>query len=128
MTTPTGVRFVCPTCRTYEALYSVEVAEIMYAARFTAADPADHPNGIALDYTGADTVTLDEGTEYAGKLYCRGCSSELTETDLVPDPAARESSCRECGDALDPADFHAGHGMCGPCLHDALRSGWEPSA
>lgn len=37
--------------------------------------------------------------------------------------------CSECGDVLDiPADVHASHGMCGSCVHDALRSGWEPPA
>lgn len=34
--------------------------------------------------------------------------------------------CIECHGAIYPDDVHAGHGLCGVCLHDALRSGWEP--
>lgn len=39
--------------------------------------------------------------------------------------------CSECGEAIDEAavGFEAGgHGMCGSCLHNAVRSGWEPGA
>ena len=41
------------------------------------------------------------------------------------------SVCSECGEAIDEAavGFEAGgHGMCGSCLHNAVRSGWEPGA
>lgn len=34
--------------------------------------------------------------------------------------------CSECGERVDDSDPHAGYGMCGSCLHDALRSGWTP--
>lgn len=36
-------------------------------------------------------------------------------------------TCNECGDEIDSTDPHAGYGMCASCLHDALRSGWDPS-
>lgn len=32
--------------------------------------------------------------------------------------------CSQCDDVIDDTD--ADYGMCGSCLHDALRSGWEP--
>ena len=38
-------------------------------------------------------------------------------------------TCSECGEAIDPdaVGFEAGgYGMCGSCLHHAVRSGWEP--
>lgn len=41
---------------------------------------------------------------------------------------APPSSCAQCGEEISPLDVHAGWGMCGPCTHDALRSGWEPPA
>lgn len=36
------------------------------------------------------------------------------------------AACSQCADVIDRDDVHAGHGMCGSCLHDARRSGWEP--
>jgi len=35
--------------------------------------------------------------------------------------------CGECGEEVDPLDMHAGYGMCGSCVHNAVRSGWDPS-
>ena len=47
-------------------------------------------------------------------------------------PAADEGPvCSECREAIDEAavGFEAGgYGMCGSCLHNAVRSGWEPGA
>lgn len=34
--------------------------------------------------------------------------------------------CGECGEVINESDPHAGYGMCAGCLHDALRSGWNP--
>lgn len=34
--------------------------------------------------------------------------------------------CSQCAETIEPDDVHAGYGMCGSCVHDALRSGWEP--
>lgn len=36
--------------------------------------------------------------------------------------------CDECGELIAVDDVHAGHGMCGSCVHDAVRSGWDPEA
>lgn len=35
-------------------------------------------------------------------------------------------ACRECGQDTGNDDPNTDWGMCGECLHDALRSGWEP--
>lgn len=45
----------------------------------------------------------------------------------APDP----DRCSECGEPIDEAaaGFEAGgYGMCGSCLHNAVRSGWEPGS
>lgn len=39
-------------------------------------------------------------------------------------PVTRE--CKECEQEVEDTDVHAGHGMCGSCVHDATRSGWTP--
>ncbi|MDQ1113950.1 hypothetical protein QE418_003398 [Microbacterium testaceum] len=36
--------------------------------------------------------------------------------------------CRECRAQIATDDMGAGYGMCGSCVHDAIRSGWEPGA
>lgn len=36
--------------------------------------------------------------------------------------------CVECSEPIDDADVHAGYGLCGSCLHNAVRSGWEPGS
>lgn len=73
---------VCPHCESDESLYSIERAEIMY--------PITIPNvpnrRDALEYTGDDSITLDDGTVFQDSVYCRGCSSELTLSDLIPMP------------------------------------------
>ena len=38
-----------------------------------------------------------------------------------------ENPCRECGEETGNDDPNTDWGMCGECLHDALRSGWEPT-
>ena len=70
-------RLVCPNCGTDEQLYSCEKAEIMYSVRF------DAESG-EMDYTGDDRIVLDEATEYEGQLYCRSCSVDWQEHELVP--------------------------------------------
>lgn len=35
-------------------------------------------------------------------------------------------TCSQCGGEIELTDPHTGYGMCGCCLHDALRSGWNP--
>lgn len=34
--------------------------------------------------------------------------------------------CENCREGIAADDMHAGHGMCGSCLHNATRSGWTP--
>lgn len=50
--------------------------------------------------------------------------SDDSEEDHESGP---ENPCSQCGQDIGD-DVHAGHGMCASCLHDAVRSGWEPGA
>ncbi|SJN43752.1 hypothetical protein FM104_12905 [Microbacterium esteraromaticum] len=67
------------------------------------------------DYWNLDVVT-GEHIEHARRVLIR------LITDDDPDDA-----CRECGEEIDYLDMHAGYGMCGSCVHNAVRSGWDPS-
>lgn len=52
---------------------------------------------------------------------------DLSGFDLEhPVPVTFLRPCRECGESVARDDVRAGYGMCGSCLHDALRSGWTP--
>lgn len=37
-----------------------------------------------------------------------------------------ENPCRECGEETGNDDPNTDWGMCGDCLHNAMRSGWTP--
>lgn len=72
----------------------------------------------------------EEGRRLASEredLIAAGVDPSLLEVPLHPDVGR----CSECGEALsvDAVGSEAGgHEMCGACLHDAVRSGWEPGA
>jgi hypothetical protein len=36
------------------------------------------------------------------------------------------ADCSQCDDGIAADDFRADYGMCGSCLHHALRGGWQP--
>lgn len=38
----------------------------------------------------------------------------------------RQPRCTECGVIIPADEMGAGWGMCAACVHDAVRSGWEP--
>lgn len=59
----------------------------------------------------------DDGVEW----YTQGA-----EGDEVAIDSRDLAHCRECKEPIESDDVHAGYGMCGSCLHDALRSGWSP--
>lgn len=67
------------------------------------------------DYWNLDVVT----TEHID--HARRVLSRLLVDDDPDDP------CGECGEEIDPLDMHADYGMCGSCVHNAVRSGWDPS-
>lgn len=50
-----------------------------------------------------------------------------TDEEEDEDDSGPENPCSQCGQGIGD-DIHAGHGMCASCLHDAIRSGWEPGA
>jgi hypothetical protein len=53
---------------------------------------------------------------------------DLSDDDEEQEPAP-EHPCSECGGDTEEGDWvHSGYGMCASCLHNALRSGWEPGA
>lgn len=49
-------------------------------------------------------------------------------SDAHPDDGTEPETCSECGDVLVEGPGGGDHGMCGSCLHNALRSGWEPGS
>lgn len=87
-----------------------------------------------------DAGAEDGGMPWNAALFAidaDGKSGEVIEVGLGGSPLTAVSSlleqlprqwnlCVECGTLLDPYDVHGGHGMCGACLHNAIRSGWEP--
>lgn len=60
---------VCPNCGS-DRLFSSEETTIDYPIRATAKSSEGEPT---FDYTGADRITNDEGTQYRDKLWCREC-------------------------------------------------------
>lgn len=44
---------------------------------------------------------------------------------ISDDGEPETEACTECGEPVDPLDGNPRDGMCGPCVHDAERSGWE---
>lgn len=58
---------------------------------------------------------LPPGRRFCGFQRCAGATAE---------PGTPR--CPGCGEPIADDDTWAGHGMCGTCLHDALRSGWDP--
>jgi len=48
------------------------------------------------------------------------CEENRTDFSAPHEPV---ELCKEC--LMSPAEEH---GMCGPCLHDAYRSGWQPGS
>lgn len=53
---------------------------------------------------------------------------DVTCPDCKQGPWMPSSPCKECDNPIDPDDGRSGYGMCSECLHDALRSGWDPEA
>lgn len=66
------------------------------------------------DYWNLDVVTV-EHIEHARRV--------LSRLIVGDDP---DDTCSECGEEIDHLDMHAGYGMCGSCVHNAVRSGWDP--
>lgn len=50
---------------------------------------------------------------------------ELAGIGTAPETRAHED-CLVCEEPISTQDVHAGWGMCGACLHNAMRSGWHP--
>jgi hypothetical protein len=48
---------------------------------------------------------------------------EDDEDEEEPEPT---NPCSQCGEETDPDAMYADYGMCASCLHNAIRSGWEP--
>ena len=68
----------CPRCGNTD-LWSDEPASIMYSVELSRG-----PDGsVVVDYPGTGYEVQDEGTEYAGDIWCRSCGTQLTEADLV---------------------------------------------
>jgi hypothetical protein len=72
------VRLVCPKCHTAERLYSTEQATIDYPV----APTVDSEGQVELNYTGEDTRTYDEGSQYQGEFWCSACSEQWAEANL----------------------------------------------
>lgn len=107
-----GTPLACPNCGTTD-LWSDEPASIMYTVQLTRSESGD----VEVEYTGTGYEPQDEGTEYAGDIWCRQCGTQHTEAALVPE----STPCTECQEV--PATEY---GMCDSCIHDATRSGWVP--
>lgn len=73
------------------------------------------------------SYTCYEADEIAGLFRHVGRSSDADEFLLNhavgDDEGDDHHACSQCHAAMAED-----HGMCGPCLHDAKRSGWEPGA
>ena len=82
---PDDKRKVCPGCHSDERLFSVEKMEVMYPIRATG-----NGRGVEIDYTGAESIYLDDTATYDGTLYCRECDRELSEDELVDEPSEDE--------------------------------------
>jgi hypothetical protein len=65
---------VCPQCKMNDLLFSAETATVMYSISVV--------NG-EHDYTGMESVTLDDGTEFEDDIWCRGCGWNGQLADLV---------------------------------------------
>lgn len=68
---------------------------------------------------------LVEGDHFMGNVLILGPVVDGAPT-VAPERVLRHAVCPECGDPVGDQDVHAGWGMCGSCVHNALRSGWEP--
>lgn len=69
---------ICPNCGS-DRIYSTETCTIDYPVKMA----VDEHGVISHEYTGSDRITNDEGTEFVGELYCRGCTNEHRPADLV---------------------------------------------
>ncbi len=98
---------------------------------------ADNPTpGVAQDWSWymrrALRLVVDaEGVALlAGWEQSRGAQLEVHVAEAlgmrVAPLEAWLSLCSECSESIAVDDLGSGHGMCGSCLHDAVRSGWEP--
>lgn len=67
----------CPNCGHGESLWSDEPASIMYTIKLYR-----DGDGVEVEYTSFGHEAQDEGTEYVGDIWCRGCGSQLTEADF----------------------------------------------
>lgn len=70
-------------------------------------------------------LRLPEGDHFLGNVLILGPVVDGAATD-VAGHLLRHAACKECDDPIADSDVHAGSGMCGSCVHNALRSGWEP--
>lgn len=68
----------CPICESTD-LRSDETATIGYSVRLTRT-----PSGaLDVEYTGESYTVFDEGTEFEGDIWCRGCGENFNESALV---------------------------------------------
>lgn len=83
--------------------------------------PADYDTDewLVNDFAGFDEAVCNTG-ELLSESY------EPVDDDGL-DLEVEGPRCSECSEIHDTDDPHAGYGMCASCLHDALRSGWDPN-
>lgn len=83
--------------------------------------------GVGDSYVDQEHVWLDGDWFPDGPVTADWVDGECIEWQYA-DSTRPRPSCSECGDPVRNEDPHTGWGMCASCLHDAIRSGWEPPA
>lgn len=82
-----------------------------------------------LDDDGQRTWVVTADAPPLEQIFAITCDMLPPQTRLVFPIRADEPviRCTVCDHPIPPGDPHAGYGLCASCLHDARRSGWDPS-
>lgn len=107
-----GVVLVPVTCEDADAL-----RESMRALPMREVD-----GGKLLEFVAVDG-SLMVADFYPGGGQPAGCFHFTDPRIARPWPGA-EARCSECSLPIEADDVRAGYGLCGSCLHNAVRSGW----
>lgn len=112
-----------------EALGGLTCAEVEAIAEVLRAGGHDEAAATIVDaHAHGDD---DEGDEHHGRFLEIEAEHAAMDARIYAERAAASAPvrrCAECRAQIEADDMGAGHGMCGGCLHDAIRSGWEPGA
>lgn len=76
----------------------------------------------------ADAVVLDGDAIVGSSIpdMLEELAREWRASELDPDDGIALPECSECSTPVQVEAFKTDHGMCSSCLHNAVRSGWEP--